>query len=271
MEPRLEGETPQDIPLTSGLAAASRAGGRAGSRAGGRSGGRASGAADYDAGFAAGTPQPGGPLSAQLLSRVSAFYLAAEALMLVLGVLVLSALAGWYVSQLAAEMLTLRFVAALVVAELMLLLGAGLAARLLWQRSGVVLALRKGERLASRVMVVLLRSSGEVGALLLLFGALALGLPVIIAPDSLLQLSALGAEASEWLAGYPLLVQWVGFVLLGIAIIAAGASLAAMVLMIFGFFAERLALMLQLADDTRRVREQLEAVNGSEEALRAFR
>ena len=247
MEPRLEGEPQPDVQLVSGLAAGK------------------------DAGFDAGNPQPGGPLSGLLLSRVSAFYLAGGAVMLVVGVLVLSGLAGWYVSLLASDLLTVRFAAALLVAQIMLLLGCGLAARLLWQRSRVVMALRKGERLASRVMVVLLRSSGEVGALMLLFCALALGLPVIIAPDSLLQLAALGPEATDWLAAWPPLVQWFGFVLVGIAIIAAGASMAAMVLLMSGFFAEGLALMLQVADDTRRVREQLETVKGTDEALRAFR
>lgn len=216
-------------------------------------------------------PPPSGVLSGLLLSRVSAFYLAAGAVMLVIAMLLLSALGWWYFSQLASGMLTLRFVVALLLGQLMLLIGSVLVALLLWRRSQVVLALRKGERMASRVMVVLLRSSGEAGALMVLFFALALGLPVMIAPDSLVALAPLPAETSAWLASYPPLLQWIGFGLLGLAIIAAGASLAAMLLLMAGFLAEGLALMLQVADDTRRVREQLASFKGSDEVLRAFR
>ena len=263
VEPRMEGEPQTDIRLTPAFGNGSGAGfdaHRDVGREGGRHGGRNSSG-----------PPPGGSLSGLMLSRVSAFYLVAGAVLLVIGVLVLSGMAGWYVSLLASAVLTARFIAALLVAQIMLLTGSGLAARLLWQRSRVVMALRKGDRMASRVMIVLLRSSGEVGALMLVFGALALGLAVIIAPDSLLQLLSGSPETTDWLAAYPLLLQWAGFALAGIAIIAAGASMAAIVLLMFGFFAEGLALMLQVADDIRRVRERLEACKGSDEVLRAFR
>lgn len=263
MEPRMDGEPQTAVAVAPGIV---------GARNGGFDGQRHSGGdASRDNRADAAAPPPSGVLAGLLLSRVSAFYLAAGAVMLVCAVLLFSAMAGWYLSQLSTEMLSGRFIAALLLAQVMVLIGSGLAARLLWQRSAAVMAVRKGERMVSRVMVVMLRSSGEVGALLLVFAALALGLLVIIAPDSLLQLIALPADTRESLAAYPLLLQWAGFVLLGIAIIAAGASLAAMVLLVPGFLAERLSLTLQVADDTRRMREQLEAFKGSDEVLRAFR
>jgi len=274
VEPRLDGE-PQSEQI-SGFDAGSGTGSRAAfaARKDGAAAGRsAHGMPDRgmdDSGLA-GDPSPSSPFSGLLLSRVSAFYLAGSALMLALAVLLLSALGWWYISQLSSGLVTLRFLAALLVAQTVLLIGCGLAARLLWRRSRVVLALRKGERLASRLMVVLLRSSGEVWALLWLAGSLALGLLIIIAPDSLWPLLPLAAGSADWLSSYPWLVQWLGFLLLGIAVIATGASIAAMGLLISGFSAERLALMLQVADDTRHVSEKLQQAAGSEEVLRAFR
>jgi len=199
---------------------------------------------------------PDSGASAALLVRVSGWYLAFGAIMVGAGVLLASLGGWWYLSMLSGQLLTPRLITAVLLAQLLVLPGAWLLMRLLWRRSRELLGLHRGQRLATRVMALLLRTGGECWALLFLFSSLAAGLLIALAGDRLVLLSP---ALSEALAGLSPVVQAGGMLLAGIAVAAAGASLAALALLLSGFFAEGLLLMLQLVDDTHRIRSFVDA------------
>lgn len=194
--------------------------------------------------------------SGGLLARVTAVYLGLAALMVLVALLVFSALAWWYVSMLSDELLIPRVMLAFALAQLLLLPGGWLTARLLWRRARSLWALRPGRGLATRVMALLLRTFGEGWALFFVFSSLAAAAVVAIAGD---QLVVLDSNLVRLVAGYPAFLQTFGFLLLGVLLVALGASLAAMALLMGGLFADGLTMLLQLADDTHDIRERLEA------------
>jgi len=201
-------------------------------------------------------PATAEPFSGGLLARVSAVYLGLTALMVLVALLAFSAVAWWYVSMLSDALLTTRVMLAFVLAQLLLLPGGWLTARLLWRRARALWALRPGRRLATRVMALLLRTFGECWALFFVFTSLAVAAVVAIAGD---QLVVLDSDLVRLVAGYPAFLQTFGFLLLGVLLVALGASLAALALLMGGFFADGLTMLLQLADDTHDIRERLEA------------
>ena len=192
-----------------------------------------------------------------LMTRVAALYLALGAIMVGTGVLLCSLGGWWYLSMLSEQLLTARLLAATLVAQLLLLPGAWWMTRLLWRRSRELLALPPGERLATRVVASMLRTAGECWALMFAFSSLAVAGLVAIAGDRLVLLIP---DLARLVAAYPPALQAAGFLLLAIAIAAAGASLAVLSLLMSGFVAEGLLLWLQIAEDVRELRQRTASV-----------
>lgn len=192
-----------------------------------------------------------GPLSA----RISALYLEFAAVGLGLAVVVLSITGWWLVFTLLQQPMHPRLLAAVLLLQLLALPGAWLGVILLWRHARQLSALRPGQQQAPRVMAMLLATAADFGALVFSFSSLGVGLAVAIAGD---QLALLSPGLAETLAAYSPLLQALGMLLLGLMMVLAGLSMAAAWLLALRFFADSIMLALQIADDTRAIRERME-------------
>jgi hypothetical protein len=197
--------------------------------------------------------------SGPLLARVTGLYLQLTALAMGLGTVLASLAAWWFLLAASLAELPPPLIIAATLAQLAMGVGVGWAMRLLWRRGRALSLLPAEQRQAPRVMAILLAAAGDVGALGFAFSALAVALLVAIAGD---QLALLSPTLAQFVAGYSPLMQALAYVLLGLAILALGLSLAAACLLALRFFAEGIMLGVQVAADSHAIRLQLEDEGG---------
>jgi hypothetical protein len=197
--------------------------------------------------------------SGPLLARMTGLYLRLAAIALGLAALLGSMVAWWFLLATSLAVLPPHLIVAATLAQLAIIVGVGLAMALLWRRGRVLSALSAERRPAPRVVAILLATAGDFGALSFVSSSLALGLLVAIAGD---QLALLSPALTQLVAGYSPLLQALGFVFLGLAIVALGLSVAAACVLALRFFAETIMLGVQVAGDSHAIRLQLEDAGG---------
>lgn len=193
--------------------------------------------------------------SGPLLARVTGLYLRLAAIAMGLAALLASLAGWWFLLSSSFAQPQPQLIIAATLAQLSVIAGVGLAMVLLWRRGGALSALPAEQRQAPRVMAILLATAGDFGALSFVSSSLAVALLVAIAGD---QLALLSPRLAQMVDGYSPLLQTLGFVFLGLAIVAMGLSLAAACLLALRFFAETIMLGLQVAGDSHAIRLQLE-------------